>query len=150
MYIKKIQNIRLNEQTFTVQASIFNILVRTPTDATNSLLVWLLDASKKLMANAEINGSAWVALADGRGRNKGAKRSRHTGMNVLTGQKIMFYSEAQRTECIIHQGHENGTGGRGMSISRYSWWTLSVGLADCRGGSHRTELSNTQLQSIRA
>lgn len=44
---QKIQNIRLNEQTFTVQASIFNILVRTSIDATNSLLVWLLDASKK-------------------------------------------------------------------------------------------------------
>lgn len=101
------------------------------------------------MANAEKNGSAWVALADGRGRNKEANRSRHAGMNVLTGQ-IMFYNEAQRTECIIHQGHENGNGRRGMSISRYSWWTLSVGLVDCRGGSHRTELSNTQLQSIRA
>ena len=71
-------------------------------------------------------------------------------MNILTGQKIIFYSEAQRTECIIHQGHENGNGGRGVSISRYSWCTLSVALVDCRGGSHRTELSNTQLQSIRA
>lgn len=125
-------------------------MVRIPTDATNSLPVWLLDASKKLMANAEINGSAGVALADGRGRNKEANTSRHAGMNVLTGQKIMFYSEAQRTEYISHQGHENGNVGRGVSISRYSQWTLSVGLADCRGGSHRTELSNTQLQSIRA
>ena len=125
-------------------------MVRIPTDATNSLPVWLLDASKKLMANAEINGSAGVALTDGRGRNKEANISRHAGMNVLTGQKIMFYSEAQRTEYISHQGHENGNVGRGVSIRRYSQWTLSVGLADCRGGSHRTELSNTQLQSIRA
>lgn len=58
---------------------------------------WML---QKALRSKEINGSAGVALADGRGRNKEANTSRHAGMNVLTGQKIMFYSEAQRTEYI--------------------------------------------------
>lgn len=54
------------------------------------------------MANAERNGNAWVALADGRGRNKEAKGSGHGGMNILKGQKIMFSSEVERTERITH------------------------------------------------
>ena len=45
------------------------------------------------MAKAERNGNAWVALPDGKGRNKEAKGSGHAGMNILKGQKIMFYSE---------------------------------------------------------
>lgn len=52
-------------------------------------------------SQAERNGSAWVALADGRGRNKEAKESGHDGMNILKGQKIKP-REVKPREQIIH------------------------------------------------
>lgn len=55
---------------------------------------------KKATDNAEKNGNVWVALDDGRGRNKETKGTENAGMNILKGQKIMFSVKPRKH--VIH------------------------------------------------
>lgn len=47
-----------------------------------------LGCLEKATDNVEKNGNVWVALDDGRGRNKETKGTENAGMNILKAKRL--------------------------------------------------------------
>ena len=95
---------------------------------------------EKAMAYAEWNRYTWVALIDNRGSNKEAEESRHAGMNILHEARRPIRelcSKKGPRGHNIHQGHQECTTDRGISIT----WKFSGGSPlEAGRRSHRADI----------